>query len=253
MIIRNKEELETLREAGRRLRAVLDELEKAIKPGVDTLTLNQLALDTMKSLKVKPSFLNYKPSGHTRAYPAAVCTSVNEEVVHGIPNENPRTLKEGDVVTIDAGLWLENICTDSARTVKVGRVSGLAESLVSVARKARDAQIAVAKPGARIFELGKAVEDIVKKANFYSPQILGGHGVGKKVHEEPFVPNFFDPSMGYKLKEGEVLALEPIVIAGTSSVELLPDGYTYVSKDRSLSAQFEHTIVVFEGGAEIIT
>ncbi len=253
MIVRNKEELEILKEAGKRLRTVLDEVERIIKPGVSTEELNNKALEVMNSLKVKPSFLGYTPGGHGREYPAALCTSLNEEVVHGIPNENPRILKEGDIITIDSGLWLEDICTDSARTVEVGQVDEGVKKLVSVAREARDAQINTARAGVSVAELGRAVENLIKKNGYFYPEILGGHGVGKKVHEEPFVPNYFDPYFKHKIKEGEVLALEPIVIKGTAKVLLQDDGYTYKSADGSWSAQFEHTVVVWKDGAEIIT
>ncbi len=253
MVIKNKEELEILKEAGAKLRAVLDELEKQTKPGVSTKYLDDLARQLIEKLGAKPSFLNYKPSGHTRPYPATICASVNEEVVHGIPNESEKILKEGDIVTLDCGLWFGGLCVDSARTVKVGNVSSVADKLYSVAKAALYAQIEAAKVGAKVYELGKVVEEIVEEAGFYSPDILGGHGVGKAVHEDPFIPNFYDKSMNYTLKEGEVLALEPIVIEGTYKVLLDKDGYTYKSADNSWSAQFEHTIVVTDKGAEIIT
>ncbi len=253
MIIKNKEELDTLRESGRILRAVLDEVERKIKPGVSTDELNDKAIEVMKHYGVRPSFLGYKPAGHSREYPAALCTSVNEEVVHGIPNENPRILQEGDVVTIDSGVWLEDICTDSARTVEVGVVVPAVKRLVETARRARDAQINAIKPGVKVAELGRVVETLVKDAGYFSPDILGGHGVGKKVHEEPFIPNFYSPEFKHSFKEGEVLALEPIVIEKTGEVVLQKDGYTYCSADGSWSAQFEHTVLVQEDGAEIIT
>lgn len=253
MFVRNKEELETLREAGKILHRVLDEVEKEIRPGVSTDALNNKALEVMRHFGVKPSFLNYKPYGHKRGYPAAICTSVNDEVVHGIPNENPRVLKEGDIITIDSGLWLKEICTDSARTVKVGKVSAKVENLINVALKAREAQIKALKAGVKVFELGKAVEELVRKSGYSSPDILGGHGVGRAVHEDPFIPNFYDPSMTHEFKEGEVLALEPIVIMGRPEVYLEKDGYTYKTKDGSWTAQFEHTVIVWEDKAEVIT
>ncbi len=253
MIIKNKEQLDTLKEAGKILRTVLDEVENIIKEGISTNELNEKAVEVMRHYNVEPSFLNYKPDGHSRPYPAAICASVNEEVVHGIPNELPRVLKAGDIITIDSGVWLNNICTDSARTIAVGSISLNAKKLIDVAIKIRDAQINTAKTGTQLSELGKVVEDIVKKYGFHSPHILGGHGVGAEVHEAPFVPSFYDSYSKYKLKEGEVLAFEPIVIEGTGQVELQADGYTYVSKDKSLSAQFEHTVVIWNDGAEIIT
>ncbi len=150
MFIKTKEELETLREAGRILRETLDELEAMVKPGVSTEELNDKALELMRHYKVKPSFLNYKPSGHFRAYPAAICASVNEEVVHGIPNENPRVLSEGDIVTLDSGLWLDGICTDSARTVIVGDADEEIKRLVSVGYQTLDTPTNTPKPGAKI-------------------------------------------------------------------------------------------------------
>ncbi len=253
MIVKNKEELETLREAGKILRITLDELEKMTKPGVSTFELNEKALEVMRHFKVEPSFLNYKPAGHKRAYPAAICASVNDEVVHSIPNENPKTLSEGDIVTLDAGLWLDDICTDSARTLAVGNVSKETQDLIDMAKAARDAQINALKVGVRVYDLGRAVEDLLKGTKYNAPDILGGHGVGKKVHEDPFIPSFYEPSMKYSFKEGEVLALEPIVIEGSAEVYLTDDGYTYKTKNTALAAQFEHTVIVWQDGAEIIT
>ncbi len=253
MIVKNKEELEILREAGKILRLTLDELEKMLQPGVSTFDLNEKALEVMKHFKVKPSFLNYKPAGHKRAYPAAICASVNDEVVHSIPNEDPKTLKEGDIVTLDAGLWLQNICTDSARTLAVGEVSKETQDLIDKARAARDAQINALKAGVRVFELGRAVENLLQGTKYSAPDILGGHGVGMKVHEDPFIPSFYDSSMKYKIKEGEVLALEPIVIEGSAEIYLDADGYTYKTKNGALAAQFEHTLIAWQDGAEIIT
>jgi len=253
MIIKNKEELEILREGGKILRTVLDEVENIIKPGVSTQELNEKALEVMKYFKVEPSFLNYKPSGHSRPYPAAICTSVNEEVVHGIPNENPRILKEGDLITIDSGVWFKDLCTDSARTVAVGKIDSKKQRLIDAAKEARSAQIKKAKVGVRVYELGGVVENVVEKYGYFSPEILGGHGVGEHVHEEPFIPNYAFENMTQKLREGEVLAFEPIIIESTPYVVLKEDGYTYESKDGSLSTQFEHTIVVWEDGAEILT
>ena len=253
MIIKNKEELEVLKEAGKKLHLLLDELEKMCKAGVSTKMLDDAAREIIKDLDATPSFLNYKPYGAKRPYPAAICTSVNDEVVHGIPNENPRVLQEGDIITLDAGLWFKGLCVDSARTVAVGKVDNKTLRLIKAAKEALNAQINAAFPGKTTGDIGYSSEKVIKSYGYFAPEILGGHGVGKEVHEEPFVPNYGQKGRGPKLREGEVLAFEPIVIEGTGEVCLASDGYTYKSKDGSLSAQFEHTIVVLEDGAKIIT
>ena len=253
MIINNENELEAMRISGAKLRYVIDEVEKAVKPGVSTRELNDLTLKLIKEQGAKPSFLNYTPYGANRPYPAALCASVNEVVVHGIPNERDIILKEGDIVTIDTGLSYNGYFTDTAKTVAVGSVSDKLQTLIKAAKEARDAQINTLKAGVRTGDLGFAVEQVCKKYGFDSPEYLGGHGLGRAVHEEPFVPNFGQKGKGYKFKEGEIVALEPIVIAGSGDVYLADDGYSYITKDGSFSAQFEHTVVVKKDGVEILT
>lgn len=255
MIVKDKYELETLKKAGAILAEVLYELQERVVAGVSSAELDELAHDLIIRKGAKPSFLGYKPEGHKREYPATICFSLNDEVVHGIPNEKEKILKSGDIVTLDCGLWLDDLCVDAARTLIVGSASKEAKIVHNAAKEMLSAQISAAKPGVAVSDLGQASEKVVNQYGIYTPKILGGHGVGKAVHEEPFVPSYFskDSYFKYKLKEGQVLALEPIAIFGTSEVILDKDGYTYKSKDGSLSAQFEETVAIFENGAEIIT
>ncbi len=253
MIVRNEKDLIGLRKSGALLRDILDEIEKIIRPGVSTNDLNTKTLELITDSGAKPAFLNYKPYGAKRPYPAALCTSVNDAVVHGIPNEDDLILKEGDIITIDTGISLNGYFTDSARTIAVGNVSSEIIRLINAAKEARAAQIKAAVAGNTTGDLGYATEQVIKKYGYDAPEILGGHGVGRAVHEEPFVPNFGKPNEGDVLQEGEVLALEPIVVMGNAKVFLDADGYTYRTKDGSLSAQFEHTVIVGKGKAEILT
>ncbi len=253
MIVRDEKDLIGLRKSGELLRSILDEVEKMVRPGVSTNDLNEKALELMKTLGAKPAFLNYKPYGAKRPYPAALCTSVNDAVVHGIPNEDNIILKDGDIITIDTGISLNGYFTDSARTVAVGDVSSEIRRLINSAKEARVAQIKAAVAGNTTGDLGYATEQVIKKYGYDAPDILGGHGVGSAVHEDPFVPNFGKPGEGEVLREGEVLALEPIVVMGNAKVFLDADGHTYRTKDGSLSAQFEHTVIVGKDKAEILT
>lgn len=251
MIIKNTAEEKTLREAGKRLASVLDEVEALVQPGITTGELNRVAEERIHLLGDAPSFLNYTPAGAKRPYPAGLCVSVNDEVVHGIPGK--RVLKEGDIVGLDIGLRHNGFFVDMARTLPVGKVSKEARELISITKESLDAGIAAAKSGGHVGDIGAAVEAVAKKHKLGVVRELGGHGVGRAVHEEPYIANFGKAGTGEKLTKGMVLALEPMLTLGSYAVRLQSDGYTFKTRDGSLSAHFEHTIIVTPDGGDIIT
>jgi len=251
--IKSEKEVEILKEGGKRHSFILEELAKAIKPGVSSLTLNEMAEKLIAEKGDAAAFLNYRPKGARRKYPASLCVSVNEEIVHGIPNENPKILKDGDVVTIDLGLSHEGLITDSAITVGVGSISDENKKLIRATEEALWAGIWEAKAGNHIGDIGFAIESVAKKEGFSLAQGLAGHGVGYSVHEEPFVPNVGRRGDGPELKPGMVLAIEPMLVVGRGDIVLSEDGYTYKTKDKSFSAHFEHTVVVTDGEPIVLT
>lgn len=253
MIAKTDEEKAKLREAGKRLGEVLEALADMVVPGLSTNVLEDEAVRRITERGDVPAFLNYTPEGAGRPYPAALCVSINEEVVHGIPNESPRALKEGDIVTLDLGLIHEGYIVDSALTVPVGKVTKADYDLMNATQASLEAAIAAAAVGNRIGDISHATEEAFVGTGFSVVRVLGGHGVGAAVHEEPFIGNTGHPGTGPEIVEGMVLALEPIANMGKASVVLAPDGYTYRTKDGSRSAHFEHTIIVGADGPEVIT
>jgi methionyl aminopeptidase len=253
MIIKSDTERANLIEGGKRLASVLEALRAKCAPGVTTEELDDLAEQMIRDGGDEPCFLGYTPEGGTRPYPATLCVSINDEVVHGIPNESVKTLREGDIVGLDLGLRHEGIVVDAAITVPVGKVSDETKKLLYATEAALAAGIAAAIPGNHIGDISHAIQKEIENAGFTVVKELGGHGVGDRVHEEPFIPNFGKPGRGELLEEGMVLALEPISSAGKAAVILAPDGYTFRTKDGSKSAHFEHTILLQKGGARIIT
>lgn len=252
--IKTAEDIKILREGGRLLAMVLDELEKVVKPGASTLDIDDLAMELTEKHHLEPILLGYHPRFAPRPYPAATCVSINDEVVHGIPNEKPRVFKEGDVVAIDLSVGFKGMVLDSARTVVCGEGSAEANELVAVTKKALLAAIAAAKPGAFVSAIGRAVEMSVPKG-YGIVEELCGHGVGYSLHEEPQIPNFTQKGVrGARLKPGMVLAIEPMIIKGGKQVVFdHKDGYTVRSRDGGLSAHMEHTVLVGEDGPEILT
>ena len=251
MTIKNSSEEKILREAGRRLASVLDEVEKLVRPGVTTGTLNRVAVERIHLLGDMPSFLNYTPAGSRHPYPAGLCVSVNDEVVHGIPND--RVLQDGDIVGLDIGLKHEGIFVDMARTLPVGKVSKEARELIALTKESLEAGITAAKSGGYVGDIGAAIEAVARRGKLGIVRELGGHGVGRAVHEEPYIANFGKVGTGEKLRDGMVLALEPMLTLGSPAVVLEEDGYTFRTRDGSLSAHFEHTIIVGKNGGEVIT
>lgn len=250
--IKTAEEIALLRESGKRLAAVLQELKRAIKPGVTTKDLDILAEKLIRAGGDIPPFLNYTPHGARRAFPASLCVSVNEEIVHGIPRED-RILAEGDIVSIDLGVSHKGMITDSALTVAVGEVSSEIQKLLEHTERSLFEGIKAVRVGGRIGDIGAAVEAVAKKHGYGIVRELGGHGVGHEVHEEPYVPNYGSKGTGPIIKAGMVLAIEPMFMLGSEEILAMPDGYTVITKDGSLSAHFEHTIAITDEGVEIIT
>ncbi len=251
--VKTPEEIAILRAGGKRLAFVIREITKAVAPGVSTAELNDIGHNLIVEGGDVPAFLNHKPSGADRGFPASICISVNNEVVHGVPNENPRVLKEGDIVSIDAGLIHGGLYTDSAVTVPVGKIDAIAQKLLDTTKKSLDVGIAAAKAGATTGDIGFAIQKFVEPSGFGIIEELCGHGVGYEVHEEPFVPNFGIRGRGPQLPVNAVIAIEPMLNEGSKRIMLGPDGYTYITKDGKRSAHFEHTIVITEKGAEILT
>lgn len=250
-LVKTDEEIVILREGGRRLAEILVELSAAIKPEVTGRELDKLARELITQNGDQPSFLNYAPEGADKPFPAALCVSVNEEVVHGIPSD--RQLKVGDIVGLDLGLNHKGLFTDMAVTVGVGEVSKEVHKLLKATREGLRAGISKARPGNTLGDIGFAIEEVAKSYGLGVVRDLGGHGVGKKVHEEPHIPNFGKQGKGIKLKAGMVLAIEPMFTLGTDNVSFLPDGYLVKTTDGSLAAHFEHTIVITTTSAEILT
>jgi len=251
--VKTKEEISILREGGKRLARILQNVGKAVKPGVSTAALNDLAEKLARDGGDEPSLLGYRPRGAKRPYPAAICISINDEVVHGIPNEDPKIVQEGDLVKLDMCLTHNGLITDATITVPAGKISEEAKELLDASRDALYAGIKAARAGKYTGDIGYAIEKSALSAGFPVVEELCGHGVGYKVHEDPYVPNYGEKGMGDKLKAGMVLALEPMLNAGLRDVYLAKDGYTYKTKDGTLSAHFEHTVVITKSGAEILT
>jgi len=251
--LKTKEEIALLREGGAILAAILKKTAEAVRPGISTKDINDLVNKLCAEYNVTPVFLNYKPYGAPRPYPASICVSINEEVVHGIPNEKPRVLKDGDIVSLDMGISYKNLITDSAITVGVGEIDARAKKLLEVTEKALYIGINAAGVGAKTGDIGYAIEKYVKPQGFSLPVELGGHGVGHSVHEDPFIANFGKKGQGPALKPGMVIAIEPMVNEGNARVSFDEDGYTVRTSDGKRSAHFEHTVAITENGPEILT
>ena len=243
--IRSFDELARLEQASRVVLETLEVLEKAVAPGVTTEELDRIAADEIRRRDARPAFLNY------RGFPKTICTSVNDEVVHGIPGS--RSLKEGDIVGIDCGAVVEGYYGDAARTLPVGRVDPGRAKLMEVTRQALEAGIAAARPGGRVSDIGAAVEAVAVAHGYGVVREFVGHGVGTALHEEPQVPNYGPAGRGMKLKVGHVLAIEPMVNVGGRETRILDDGWTVITRDGSRSAHFEHTIAVTDDGPEVLT
>lgn len=245
IILKTPREIELLREAGRIVALVHDELKKAIVPGVTTKEIDKLAEKIIRDNNATPSFKGYG------GFPGSVCTSVNEMVIHGIPGK--LKLKEGDIISVDVGACYQGYHGDSAWTYRVGKISEEAERLLKVTEESLYKGLEQAKPGNHIGDISAAIEDYVAKNGYTSPEDYTGHGVGSKLHEDPMVPNYGKKGHGPLLKVGMVIAVEPMVHIGKKDVKVLNDGWGVVTKDHSLAAHYEHTIVITNDGYEILT
>jgi methionyl aminopeptidase len=249
--IKNADELALMRKASRIVAEILIELVAAAKPGVSTLELDRLAEELTRKKGARPAFKGYKP--HDVEYRHSLCVSINEEIVHGIPRAG-RKLKSGDIVGLDFGVSYEGFFGDAARTVAIGQVSSEAARLMQVTRAALYAGIEQARLGNRISDIGRAVQQTAEAAGFSVVTEFAGHGIGRKLHEDPQVPNYFRAGMpNPRLQEGMVLAIEPMVNQGTPHLEILDDGWTAVTADGKLSAHFEHSIAITATGPEILS
>lgn len=244
--IKSAREIEIMKEAGRILEIVHNELGKALHPGMSTLDIDRLGEEIIRSYGCIPSFLDY------RGYPASICVSVNEEVVHGIPDKN-RILQDGDIVSLDAGVIYKGYHSDAARTHGVGTISKEAEDLIRVTRECFFEGIKYAREGNHLFDISAAIDSHAAKYGYGVVRDLCGHGIGTSLHEPPQIPNYRVDRRGVKLKAGMTLAIEPMINIGTWEVNWLDDEWTVVSRDHSLSAHYENTVLITDGDPVLLT
>ena len=242
---KSPEEIAIMKRGGAIHAEVMNRLEEALRPGITTGELDRIARETMESRGATPSFLGY------RGYTGAICTSPNEVIVHGIPGET--TVSDGDIISIDVGVFLDGFHVDSAWTFPVGDISAEAAELLKVTEGALDAAVAQCKPGARLGDVGHAIEQTAEGAGFSIVREYVGHGVGRSLHEDPQIPNYGPPGRREVLAPGMTLAIEPMVNAGGAATRALSDGWTVVTADGSLSAHFEHTVAITAEGHEVLT
>jgi len=244
--IKSAKEIDRMRAAGRIVADILDELQAAVAPGVTTWDLDVLAERLTKAHGAKPAFKGY------RGFPCSLCTSLNHEVVHGIPSKG-RKLVEGDLLKLDFGVVYDGLFGDAARTIPVGSVSDEARALSEATRESLEAAIRAMVPGNRVGDIGHAVQAVVESRGYSVVRDFVGHGIGRKLHEAPQVPNYGRPGTLELLRPGMVLAVEPMVNAGTAAVDVLDDDWTAVTADGLLSSHWEHTILVTDGDPEVLT
>jgi methionyl aminopeptidase len=244
--IKNSDEILKMKAAGALLKDTLKMLEDNIKPHITTAHLDKIAYEYIIKHNAKPSFLNYN------GFPASICTSIDEVVVHGIPSEK-RRLEEGQIIGIDAGVILNGYQSDAARTFAVGSITEVKQKLIEVAEKSFFSGIAVLKDGTRLGDLGYAIQKVVEENGFSVVREMVGHGIGKEMHEDPSVPNYGQQGRGIRLKSGMTIAVEPMINAGGYDIKWLSDGWTVVTCDGSPSAHYENTVLITADGAELFT
>lgn len=244
--LKSAREIDLLRAVGHVAAEILMELKSSVQPGMTTADVDKLAAEKMRKRGAKPSFLNY------RGYPATVCASVNDEIVHAIPG--PRVLREGDLLSLDIGMFLDGYCGDTATTFAVGgKATAAAEKLMKAGRRSLQLSIDAAVLGNRLGDVSSEMQRGAEESGFYVVREYGGHGIGRAMHEEPHVPCYGKPGTGMRLQEGMVLALETMVNAGTAEIEHKPDGWTVVTKDGSLSVHYEKMVAITAKGTELLT
>lgn len=252
-MIKTEKEIEIMREGGKRLAKILDYIAEMVKPNINAKELNDKAEELIRKGGDEPSFLGYTPEGARRPYPATVCVSINDEIVHGIPNEEKKILKEGDIVGLDIGLKHKSLYLDTAITVGVGNINKEDQKLINITKQALQVGINIMRVGNTIGDIGYAIEQFVKPYKYGIPVELGGHSIGYKQAERPYIANFGEKGKGIKLKKGMTLAIEPMLNQGDSRIALADDDYTYKTADGKKSAHFEHTILITESKPEILT
>jgi methionyl aminopeptidase len=251
IIIKSKREIDCLRRSNQIVAAVFREIREMVRPGITTKELDLEAERLIRGRGGMPAFKGYKPPGYRSAFPASRCISVNEEVVHGFPG--PRTLREGDIVSLDVGVLLDGYYGDAALTLSVGTVSEKARRLMEVTERALYIGIEKAKEGNRLSDISHSIQAYAEGKGFSVVRDFVGHGIGKSLHEEPQIPNFGPPHEGPRLREGMIFALEPMINAGTWQVTRLGDEWTVVTTDGQLSAHFEHSVALTDGEPEILS
>ncbi|MBU1152082.1 type I methionyl aminopeptidase [Patescibacteria group bacterium] len=244
--IKNEEEIALLRKSGKILAQTLDLVCQNARPGISTKELDHIAEEYIISKGASPSFKGYQ------GFPATLCTCLNEKVVHSIPQEN-ETLKEGDLFTVDCGVTLNGLITDAARSIAIGKVSPQKNKLIETAKRALSSAIDVAIPGNKVSHISRVIQNVIESAGFKVIYDLTGHGVGRKLHEDPIILNYYDGNPSPTLKPGMVLAIEPIFAVSTSQIVTLKDGWTITTKDNSCAVQAENTILITQKTAEILT
>jgi len=251
IILKNGREIAKMREAGKIVHAVLDAVEAACVPGTSTLELNRIADRVLSRAGARSAFMGYRARGQT-PYPAVLCTSVNDVVVHGIPRPDV-VLREGDIVGVDFACFKDSYCADAARTVAVGVVSARARALLDTTRDALARAIGLCVPGARLGDIGAAIQAVAAGGGHSVVRELVGHGIGRAMHEAPDVPNYGRAGQGLRLVPGLVIAIEPMLNSGDPAVRVLDDDWTIVTADGGLSAHFEHTVAITDDGPQVLT
>lgn len=246
IIIKTQREIEIMRKAGKIVAGAHELVKKYIKPGISTMELDKIVEDYIRSCNALPAFKGYN------GFPASICASVNDEVVHGIPSSSV-ILKEGDIISVDIGSIFEGYVGDGAKTFPVGKIDSEKELLIKVTRQSFYEGIKYAKPGFRLSDISHAVQTHAESFGFSVVRDFVGHGVGRKMHEDPQIPNFGKPGKGPRLQKGMVLAIEPMINAGTYHVNILSNDWTVVTLDGKPSAHYEHTIAITDGEAELLT
>ncbi|MBI4086345.1 MAG: type I methionyl aminopeptidase [Candidatus Liptonbacteria bacterium] len=248
--IKTKEEIEIMAEGGRRLGEILASLASEVRPGIGTAFFDTRSFALIKKAGCEPAFLNYRPTGAKKAYPATICVSINDVVVHGVPSK--RVIEDGDIVSLDLGLKYKGWYVDAAVSVGAGKLDTKKYKLIAAAKNALELGIGQAMPGKTLGDIGCAIEKFVKQERFSIVEGLTGHGIGRELHEEPAVFNFGKPGKGEPLKVGMVIAIEPMISAGGAKIRQLQDD-SYAIADGSLAAHFEHTIAITENGPRVLT
>jgi methionyl aminopeptidase len=251
IIIKTEEEIQLMREGGKILAGILGKVAQKVAPGVSTYELDQYAYELIKQAGDEPAFLNYRPEGVSKPYPASLCTSVNNEIVHGVPRKD-KILKEGDIISLDLGIKHKGLFTDHAITVPVGSINRASRELLAATKEALSVGIMEARAGNTVGDIGHAIEKFVAR-RYGIVRELSGHGVGRYVHEDPYVPNFGKPGRGERLVPGMVIAIEPMLNVGKAAIVNGSDEYTVLSADSSRSAHFEHTVLITDGEPEVLT